>query len=425
MSQNIWDLADEIVSSVSDAITTENYSGLSQKIKNEVYDATSAARQAIDEAKKTQTAYYDPEQGKYVSGGRTPVTYNKNFNKKYTPVNEREKELRKSKERDAIDNTNENLVVCSDRNLPGRISSHVEVGFGIAGAVLFAYPIFATTFNFIQAILTEDLTAGIAFVWLLTCTAFGLSVNAIRKGKARIAKNKRFKQYKYAIGNKAFTYIEELAKEIGKSKGFVKRDLKKMIKEKYFLQGHFDKDETIFIGSNEVYDNYLHTENVQQQLINENKQDDARETEDSSSKTIVQEGREYISKIREANNRIPGDVMTEKLNTMEDIIVRIFDRVEKEPSSSDELRRMMKYYLPTTIKLLNAYIELDGQPSYGDNNVAKSKKEIEDTLDMINEAFGNIFDSMYEDTAWDISSDISTMKTMMKQDGLTGVNEFK
>lgn len=422
MNQNIWDVADEIVNSVSNAIATDNYSGLSQKIKNTVDDATATAKEKIKEVQRTQTAYYDPEQGKYVNAGSSSnIKYNPNYQKKYVSINQREKEQNHE--------INTELIVCRDNQLPGRVSSHIEVGFGIAGIVLLAYPVFSTTFSFITDILAGDLTAAMAFIWFLVCGMFGLSINAVRKGKARIKKNKRFKTYKGVIGDKGYTDIIELSKEIGKSRGFVKRDLKKMIKEKYFLQGHFDKEENTFITSDNVYKEYLHTADIQQQYINENKekQDDSisHETNVPVEKSIVEEGRTYLAKIHEANEKIEDENMTEKLNTMEDIVRRIFDRVDKEPSSSDELRRMMKYYLPTTVKLLNAYIEIGGQPSYGDNNVAKSKKEIEGTLDMINEAFGNIFDNMYEDTAWDISSDISTMKTMMKQDGLTGVNEFQ
>ena len=85
----------------------------------------------------------------------------------------------------------------------------------------------------------------------------------------------------------------------------------------------------------------------------------------------------------------------------------------------EELRRFMKYYLPTTVKLLAAYEELDRQEIQG-SNILKSKKEIEDTLDTINKAFENLLDSFFEDTAVDISSDISVMQTLMAQEGLLG-----
>ena len=97
---------------------------------------------------------------------------------------------------------------------------------------------------------------------------------------------------------------------------------------------------------------------------------------------------------------------------------KIFDQVEKDPDLAPELHKLMNYYLPTTRKLLDAYCELDAQP-VGGENIASTKLEIERTLDTINEAFENLLDRFFEDTAWDIASDISVMKTMLAQEGLT------
>ncbi|MBP3273872.1 MAG: 5-bromo-4-chloroindolyl phosphate hydrolysis family protein, partial [Butyrivibrio sp.] len=97
---------------------------------------------------------------------------------------------------------------------------------------------------------------------------------------------------------------------------------------------------------------------------------------------------------------------------------RIFAQVKKDPSSADELHKLMNYYLPTTKKLLNAYVELDKQPEVGEN-ITQTKKEIDEAMDTINMAFESLLDSLFQDMAWDISSDISVMKTMMAQDGLT------
>jgi len=438
MSQSIWDLADEIVNSVSDAIKTENYSGLSEKIKNSVNEATATAREKIRESQRTYNTYYDEEQGKYVN---TENIFSSVFSSK--PNNNENKttlqqsrvnnygDISKAIEEKFKPTGSNELVVCKDNKIPGRISSHIKYGTGIAGTALLAGPAVVSAYSFGTAIAANTMTAGIAGLFVLSATAIGCTITGITNGRKQINKNKRFKIYKNTIGRKGYCSIEDLSKEVGKSKNYVRRDLKKMIKEKYFLEGHFDNEENTFITSDNVYNNYLHAEEVQRQLLEQkkevlnksNEEEISRETVEE--KTIVDEGKEYIAKIREANYKIPNPEMTKKLDTMEDIMIRIFDRVEKEPTSSEELRRMMKYYLPTTVKLLNAYIELDGQPSYGDNNIAKSKKEIEDTLDVINEAFGNLFDSMFEDTAWDISSDISAMKTMMKQDGLTGNNDFK
>ena len=87
-----------------------------------------------------------------------------------------------------------------------------------------------------------------------------------------------------------------------------------------------------------------------------------------------------------------------------------------------DLQKMMDYYLPMTVKLLDAYEEMDRQPIQGET-IRSSKKEIEDTLDTLNEAFAKLLDSVFQDTAWDVSSDISVLHTMLAQEGLTG-NDF-
>jgi len=84
----------------------------------------------------------------------------------------------------------------------------------------------------------------------------------------------------------------------------------------------------------------------------------------------------------------------------------------------------MDYYLPTTVKLLNAYEELDKQSLEGEN-IKTAKREIENTLDTINVAFENLLDSFYKETAWDVSADISVLKTMLAQEGLTEEKNFQ
>ena len=70
------------------------------------------------------------------------------------------------------------------------------------------------------------------------------------------------------------------------------------------------------------------------------------------------------------------------------------------------------------IKLLQAYQDLDAQPVQGEN-IISSKKEIEKTLDTLNMAFEKLLDDLFQETAWDVSTDISVLHTMLAQEGLT------
>ena len=81
------------------------------------------------------------------------------------------------------------------------------------------------------------------------------------------------------------------------------------------------------------------------------------------------------------------------------------------------LKKMMDYYLPM-IELLDAREDMDGQPVQGEN-ITASKKEIEETIDTLNIAFEKLLDSIFRDTAWDVSTDISVLHTVLAQEGLT------
>ena len=114
---------------------------------------------------------------------------------------------------------------------------------------------------------------------------------------------------------------------------------------------------------------------------------------------------------------IQGEEISSKIASMEEIIKRIFERVQQYPEMIGEIRKLMEYYLTTTIKLLKAYEELEKQPVQGEN-ILSSKKEIEGSLDTLNIAFEKLLDRLFQDQAWDVSSDISVLKTMIAQDGL-------
>ena len=73
--------------------------------------------------------------------------------------------------------------------------------------------------------------------------------------------------------------------------------------------------------------------------------------------------------------------------------------MEKDPELAGELRKFMSYYLPTTKKLVDAYVDLEREP------IARARE--------------NLRDGFFEERAWDNSSDISVLNTMLAQEGLT------
>lgn len=281
-----------------------------------------------------------------------------------------------------------------------------EVGFLIMGLLLGEMTIASIVTFVIIFILMTGSIAGARW-------CFGL------KGLA-----KRFQDYKRILGDREFCNVQELAQKTGKTMKVVLKDLEKMLKKGWFMQGHLDEQKTCLIVTHRMYGEYTRLEEerkriAKQQEVLEIEKQEKRKASGLSPEVqkIIDAGDAYVLKIRACNDAIPGEEVSEKIYRMEKVVDRIFNRVEEHPESKDDIRKLMDYYLPTAIKLLEAYEQLDKQPIDGEN-IRSSKMEIENALDTLNEAFEKILDDLFLETAWDVSSDISVLNTMLAQEGL-------
>ena len=267
------------------------------------------------------------------------------------------------------------------------------------------------------------LPMGIIDVFLVASVALGI------KGSRQEGLAKRFRRYQQVIGERTFCLIEELSAAIGKKPKFVQKDLRKMIRDGFFPQGYLDKKETCLITDQQTYQQYLQTEKAYEARAQEAPADGRKAgAQQASASTaaphgseyqeLLAEGQSYIRHIHTCNDKIEDPVISEKLDRMEMIVTRIFTEAGRNPDIADDLKKMMSYYLPTTKKLLDAYCELDEQPVPGEN-IETTKQEIAATLDTLNNAFAKLLDDLFEEKAWDISSDISVLNTMLAQEGLT------
>ncbi len=246
------------------------------------------------------------------------------------------------------------------------------------------------------------------------------------KGTSILSSLKRYRGYIADLHGRTYCNIRELADKRGKSSHFILKDIKKMIDRGWFRQGHLDHDNTCLIVSHDTYQEYENIQKQRMQQAEPEKRPASSAGDDSLNpevRKVISEGKEYIRKIQECNRNIPGGEISRKISHMEMLIEKIFDRVKEDPDSLDDIQKLMEYYLPTTVKLLEAYQQLEEQPVQGEN-IRNSKTEIEQTLDTLNIAFEKLLDSLFEDVAWDVSSDISVLHTMLAQEGLTR-DDFK
>ena len=139
---------------------------------------------------------------------------------------------------------------------------------------------------------------------------------------------------------------------------------------------------------------------------------------DIATAVIAKLRNQAFSTLHELNAAIDDAAVSERITAIQDVVGRILARAEEEPAVIAGLDRLTAYYLPTTVKLLDAYDRLEEEPIQGEN-ISSSRSEIEHTLEVLHSAFEKLFDDTYQDLSLDVSADISVLHAMLAQEGLT------
>ena len=304
------------------------------------------------------------------------------------------------------------------------------IGFGISSLIAF--------FRLFAALAGETTIAG----WVINLLFIAGFFCMIRHGVNQRNRLVRAKRYIQLCGGRMYGQIENLARDTGKSIRFVARDIHKMLSLGMFPEGHLDEKRTCFMLNDSIHQQYLDAE--KSRIMREQEQiraeaaakqqsavpagTDGKTAQSQSSQmnneqeaelnTMIAEGMECTRKLRELNDQIPGEVISEKLYRLENLLKDIFDSVREHPEQMHRMHKMMDYYLPTTLKLVEAYEDFDKISVPGPEIIA-AKAEIERTMDIINQAFSELLSNLFQDAVLDATTDAQVLQTMLAREGLT------
>ncbi|HWQ80426.1 MAG TPA: 5-bromo-4-chloroindolyl phosphate hydrolysis family protein [Anaerovoracaceae bacterium] len=302
------------------------------------------------------------------------------------------------------------------------VPSTLFLTFGSIGAVGFGVPslvgfILENSMANIPAMEVISRVFGVLFAISLVLFFHGI---CLRK------RTKRFRLYQKVLNGRTYCTVKELAAASGRDTKFIVKDLRKMIRSGLFAEGYLDDQETCLMADYQTYTQYTET----MKYAKEREEAEKREKEKWATreggaelKAAIDEGKNYIRTIKEANDALPEAEISEKLDQLEQVTVKIFDYVEQHPEKLPEIRKFMSYYMPITLKLVTAYQRFD---RHGSNTAEAedAKLEIKGTLDTINKAYRNLLKKLMQADILDVSSDISALETILAQEGLTG-DDFK
>ena len=133
---------------------------------------------------------------------------------------------------------------------------------------------------------------------------------------------------------------------------------------------------------------------------------------------MLRDGRLAIAEMKRLDENIADPGISSDIVRLEQVSAKIFEEVGRSPEKLLQIRRFMDYYLPTTLKLLNAYDRMSGTGVSGEN-IDATLARVEGMMRTIVSAFEKQLDGLYGAEALDISTDITVLETMMAREGLT------
>ena len=228
----------------------------------------------------------------------------------------------------------------------------------------------------------------------------------------------RYTAYLAIIGPNEAMEIETIAKKVGVKRKQAEQDLQKMIEKGYFGDTAYINKELGYIFMSSRADEELARA----------REAAMQKTREASKKEAVKQNAEaydqILAKIRDVNDRIPDEAMTEKINQIESITREIFRAVEQEPEKRGKIDRFMSYFLPTTLKLLESYANLE-RTNIAGKNISQSKKSIEIAMDTVVDGFKHQLDELYKSDAVSIETEVDVLTKMINRETVTAKQEFR
>ena len=304
------------------------------------------------------------------------------------------------------------------RNVRKMVGLDEKAGNGliIGGAILsgvFGLATVSSLIDFLDSLFrgyffADDLTG------ILACAIFfagGLAM--LLSGIGGKNRRERYLNYLAYIGSNEEVGLAHMAATFGVSVRKLCKDLRHMLAKDILPTGYLDLAEGKL---------YLTDEGYQAREPEATPAADANPAGDSKAREEAQSKEDAILReIRQINEAIPDEAMSAKISRIEEITAKILAYQKSHPNRESQLRPFLNYYLPTTLKILRAYAQLEAQGVEGENITAATQR-IEGMMDQVVAGFEKQLDKLFQDDAMDITSDVQVLENMLKKDGLSDDN---
>ena len=135
---------------------------------------------------------------------------------------------------------------------------------------------------------------------------------------------------------------------------------------------------------------------------------------------VIEQRDMALAEMHRLNDSIEDKKISDQIDHLEDVTGKIIQHVVDKPEKLPQISQFMNFYLPTTLKLLNAYDRMDATGVSG-TNIDGTMGKIGTMMDTVTQAFDKQLDALFGDEALDISTDITVMENLLAREGLGGM----
>ena len=236
-------------------------------------------------------------------------------------------------------------------------------------------------------------------IWFPLCCTVSSGIY-LASGISLRKKVRRFRKYLSMIGHRITMPVSTLASAANIPAARVREDLEEMLDEGVLTEGFLDYNTDRLVRSSAGLS-------------------DPPPAKQEVKQSPVDRENALLTEIRAVNDLVQNEKLSAQIDRIGIITAKILDYEKSHPQSAPQLHSFLSYYLPTTLKILRAYGQLEAQEVAGDN-ITAAMKRIEDMMDKVVEGFEKQLDQLFLGETMDITTDVEVLERMLAKDGLSG-----
>lgn len=257
-----------------------------------------------------------------------------------------------------------------------------------------------------------DSILGLLVTLLLTGAGYWISRYFHQKMKLE----KNFLRYRTEIGDNRVLAVEDFSTAVSLPQPIVVEELRKLISEGYFPQGRVVENGQLFLLDRGAYKAYKENYRDSNVLTKEKPREIDHDNEEfkDERQTLINQ---YVNTIEAQKSKVKNHEFKLKLEKLLIILHGIENAIKDDPYRIDDLNKFVDYYTPTTIKLVDRYLEFE-EIQVPLESMEKSMADIEKSIQTLISAYENLLAELYKEDLLDLSAEMEVMKTILTQDGL-------